>query len=211
MKFTVRPDSDSYIALSGGVDSIAAAIIAKRKFGIDKAYHFNHKLRPQNDVMETKVRKFCEKFGFELIVKRGDKLKSEAECRHARINGFFTIVGGNLITAHHLDDATESYLLNVFRSHENYLPIPIVSDFPTGKILHPFLLFEKKQFQQIVQKEQLTQYVEEDSTNSESKGSRRNWIRNELIPFVETQKIGLKTLVRKKYMVKMSDLKIDKS
>ena len=199
MKFTVLPDSNSYIALSGGVDSIAAAFIAKKKFGIDKAYHFNHRLRPQNYIMETKVRKFCEKFGFELIVKRGNNLKSEADCRNARINGFFEAIGGNLITAHHVSDCVESYLMNVLRGHAEYLPLPITSQFSTGKIYHPFLMFDKAVFYSIVQKQKLEQYVEEDETNSQIKGSRRNWIRNELLPMIETQNMGLKKIVRKKY------------
>lgn len=199
MKLTIVPPKDSYVAISGGVDSIAAAYFL-RKYGIQKAYHFNHKMRPQNDMMEQKVRAFCEKHGIKLIVKWGSNLSTEAECRNARINTFFNTIGGTLITAHHLDDAAESYLLNGFRGHFEYLPIPIYSSFKTGQIIHPFLLQEKSKFQQIAKQHNLEEFVEEDETNEQIKGSRRNWIRNSIMPLLEQEQIGIKKIVKKRYM-----------
>lgn len=199
MKLTIIPPKDSYVAISGGVDSIAAAYFL-RKYGIHKAYHFNHKMRSQNDMMERKVRAFCEKYEIDLIVKHGAGLKTEAECRNARINTFFNTIGGTMVTAHHLNDAVESHVMNFIRSHENFLPIPIVSEFMSGKICHPFLLTDKSFFQRIAETNNLNEYIEEDETNKIIKGSRRNWIRNELLPLFDAQSIGLKKIVRKRYL-----------
>lgn len=200
MKFVVIPPADSYMAISGGVDSIAAAFVARKKFGIERAYHFNHGLRSQNDEMEEKVKDFCKKFHFDLVVKRGSNLKTEAECREARIHGFFEAVGGNLITAHHLDDCVESYLLNCFRGHSEFLPIPLVSDFRAGKIFHPFLAVQKKDFLKIARQNNLMRYLVEDETNNIVKGSRRNFIRKEIVPLLEAYELGIKKIVHKRYI-----------
>jgi tRNA(Ile)-lysidine synthase TilS/MesJ len=40
-------------------------------------------------------------------------------------------------------------------------------------------------------------FVEEDSTNLESKGSRRNMIRNEILPILERDKVGMAKIVKK--------------
>lgn len=199
MKLTIIPPKDSYVAISGGVDSIAAAYFL-RKYGIHKAYHFNHKMRSQNDMMERKVRAFCEKYEIDLIVKHGAGLKTEAECRNARINTFFNTIGGTMVTAHHLNDAAESYLLNGFRGHFEYLPIPITSSFKTGQIIHPFLLQEKSKFEQIAVQNNLTEFIEVDETNEQIKGSRRNWIRNSVMPLLEQEQIGIKKIVKKRYL-----------
>jgi tRNA(Ile)-lysidine synthetase-like protein len=188
------------VSISGGIDSIAAAYVCHTEFRVSKAYHFNHRLRPQNDEMERKVKAFCDKFKIELIVKRADKkLQTEAECREARVGSFFNAIGGTLITAHHLDDAVESYLLNCFRGHPEYLPIPRSSKYPTGTILHPFLLYQKEDFVKIARQNGLMQYIVEDETNKEVKGSRRNFIRQQIVPLLKEQQLGLNTIVKKRY------------
>lgn len=200
MTLTAEIPPNSFISISGGVDSVAAAYILKTRFGVDQAYHFNHRLRPQNDEMERQVKELCKNLGIELIVKRATtKLRTEAECRHARVNGFFNSIGGNLITAHHLDDAVESYLLNCFRGQPDYLPIPKVSQFGQYSLLHPFLLFEKEEFRKIARHKRLLSYIVEDETNNEVRGSRRNFIRNKIVPLLEQEQLGIRTIVKKRY------------
>jgi hypothetical protein len=41
-------------------------------------------------------------------------------------------------------------------------------------------------------------YVVEDETNKVTKGSRRNFIRNEIMPLIKREKMGLDTIVKKK-------------
>lgn len=146
--------------------------------------------------MEESVKRFCRDFDFELKTLNGRDLDSEDSMRKARIGGFFDKIGGNLVTAHHLDDAVEGYALNFLRGHGQFLPIPIKSNFQTGSIYHPFLLVTKER----LANPQLSNYIVEDESNKVSVGCRRNWIRNELIPMIEEQKIGLRKIVRKKYL-----------
>jgi tRNA(Ile)-lysidine synthase TilS/MesJ len=41
-------------------------------------------------------------------------------------------------------------------------------------------------------------YVVEDETNAISRGSRRNMLRNEIVPILERDKVGLETIIAKK-------------
>lgn len=187
-------------AVSGGLDSICASHIMR--FRIDAIYHFNHKLRPQNDAMARSVERYAKVLGISLISEENrSTLQTEAEFRHARLNAIFSNRQNvELYTAHHLDDAVESYLLNCFRGHPEYIPIPKETDFGNGnKIIHEFLTKDKKYFQDYALRKGLLEYVVEDETNVLTKGSRRNWIRNSLIPEIESQKIGLRKIVKKKF------------
>lgn len=197
-----------YVGVSMGVDSLAALFYLKGRGYNVKPVHFNHKLRPQNDEMEEKFSELCEKeigYNYELGWAECG-LQTESDCRAARINFFSKICnGGILITAHHLDDVVESYLLNCFRGHPERKPFSLMTDFVNFKIIHPFLLTEKKDFRQFLIKMNLMDWVVEDETNSIIKGSRRNWIRNKIIPEMESQKLSLKKYCKRLIMSMVSE------
>lgn len=192
---------------SSGIDSVAAShyFVEKYKkqfrFSVS-ALHFNHQLRDQNYVMAEKYRNFTKDalFQYPFVVNLDCKGKSEAACRSARLN-WIQCYNKNtiIITAHHLDDCCESYLMNVLRGKEGFLPMPFISEFPNNLLLcHPFMETRKQDFIDYVEKHDLKKYVEEDETNKIVKGSRRNMIRNELIPLLDQHKMGIQTIVRKK-------------
>ena len=158
--------------------------------------------------MEKAVERYASDFDLELIVKRSDvPLTCESDCRHARLNAIF---GGNttetvLATAHHLDDFVESHLLDVFRGKYDHWPISFETDFGNGnKIIHPFLFYTKKQLIHIAERHDLMQYVVHDPSNNVSKGSRRNFIRNEIVPLLEENKLGLQKICRKRILKKLN-------
>jgi tRNA(Ile)-lysidine synthetase-like protein len=192
-----------YVAVSMGVDSVAAFYYLYSKGYHVKALHFNHGMRPQNNEMcirfremmrDTEISSYRYEIGF------GSGLKTEDDCRKARLDFFKklnkdTEQNKTIITAHHLDDCEESYLLNCFRGHPEYKPMNLISDFGSFKIIHPFLLTEKKDFIQFVDKYKngiLKKYIVKDETNDVIKGSRRNWIRNVIVPEMQAAKISLK-------------------
>jgi tRNA(Ile)-lysidine synthase TilS/MesJ len=197
----IRPDD--VMSVSGGIDSIAACFWLMKFKGIKKVYHFNHKLRQQNDLMEKSVESFCKDFNLELFKEESrENMNSENEFRKHRLDSFFKKYEGNLITAHTLNDAVESYLFNCFRGHSEFLPIPIQtkmnnSDF---NIIHPFLLTTKEQFKDIIDKNQLDKYIIEDETNSISSYCQRNWIRHEIVPQLKDRNLHLEKLIKKKYL-----------
>lgn len=193
IKEVVSKEIPCYFAVSMGVDSVAAY-----HWMIVKGYnvtpiHFNHKLRSQNDLMESKYRLLCESTNKNPIVGYGENLVTEKDCRNARLDFYKQVVeyGANILTAHHLNDVVESYLLNCFRGKPNHDSFSLISTFPEYNIVHPFLISRKHDFLQYAERNNLMNMVVTDDTNSIIKGSRRNWIRNNIIPEMKSQKLSL--------------------
>lgn len=207
---SLNKNQPNYVAVSGGVDSIAAAyyLACIRRFPII-VVHFNHNYQDANDAMENTVRKFCNDLDIKIIVgKAKSGLKNESEFRNERIKFFFENCSNRtLVTAHHLNDFVESYLINCFRGNPEYFPIPIETEFENGnRIIHPFLLKPKTFFQNIVKDYEIEKYIVDDPTNYVSKGSRRNMIRNKIIPILNEEQIGLEKICKKKILQKIKRL-----
>lgn len=199
---------------SMGVDSVAAThyffsknyskVRCDDKNPLLSMEHFNHGMREQNDKMEEMYNQYmCHPIiGFSGYP--ASKIKSlenytEDSLRQARLELIKDRHNYKIfITAHHLDDATESYMMNVLRGKEGFLPIPFMTEVGTNLIVHPFLFTKKKDFREYAEKNNLMQFVVEDETNKVTKGSRRNFIRNEIMPLLEREKMGLDTIVKKK-------------
>lgn len=199
IKNLISKEEVIYVAVSMGIDSLAAIhwLIWKRYKVI--GLHFNHKMRNQNDKMESSFKKFCLDFGIQGYCGEGENLKTEAECRKARIEFYEKeMIGGKIVTAHHLNDWVESYLLNCFRGKPNHIPIPLTSKFNNYHIIHPFLLTRKKDFQQYVDRNNLSQYIVQDESNAILKGSRRNWIRQAIIPEMVKNELSLEKFAKRK-------------
>lgn len=185
---------DFNVLVSSGVDSIAAAHILKVMFRREfTVYHFNHKLRPQNDIMEESVRKFCNKFDIPIVVYNLDTDGSEGEkqLRDKRLEVMGNN-GGYFVTAHHLDDAVENYIMNFSRGCPEFTPIKEVS----RKILHPFLRRTKDYFSDYIVDNQLEEFIVEDETNTDTK-YLRNKIRHEVVPLFDWT--NLRKIVLKKF------------
>jgi len=194
-----------YVGVSMGVDSLAAFFYLRDRGYNVTPIHFNHRLRSQNDLMFVKFGELCHSNGWEYMAGNAQSsLKTEAECRAARLE-FFSKFRSLIITAHHLDDTVESYLLNCFRGHPERKPFSLITDFGDFKIIHPFLLTEKKDFRQFLIKMNLMDWVVEDETNSIIKGSRRNWIRNKIIPEMESQKLSLKKYCKRAILAQIEE------
>lgn len=151
-------------------------------------------------MMEAGVRRFAADFKLDLVVHTTDKkLKTEGEFRAGRIkfleNGNF-----NAVTAHHLQDATESYVLNLCAGSIRKVPMPVISQIGGSRVFHPFLLNTKEIFLKYCQKFRLSSYVTDDISNYDPSYCRRNWIRNELLPQFAAKQIGLSKIVRKQYL-----------
>lgn len=189
----ISKDEHYYFGVSMGVDSVSAYFWMLNKGYNVSPVHFNHKLRPQNDLMEGKYLELCDATNKIPMVGRGKNLNTEGDCRRARLEFVKSVVnfGGSLLTAHHLNDFVESYLLNCFRGKPNNNIISLVSSFPEYKIVHPFLLSRKKDLIQYAERNDLMRFVVADETNGIIKGSRRNWIRNVIVPEMKKQKLSL--------------------
>ena len=197
-------DDHLWVACSGGVDSIATAHLLRNK-NIE-LIHYNHKIRPQNDVMEQKVREFAKEFFLPITVLEGNHNSDQREhdYREGRLDAFEWL-GGKIILAHHLDDAVESYLMNCFNGVSEYL-IPIQTRLSERtQIVRPFLENSKSQFQNYVKKMGLEEWIVNDDSNSDT-SIRRNYIRHVVRPIIEQHYPGIDTVVKKKYTKKYKEI-----
>jgi tRNA(Ile)-lysidine synthase len=121
----------------------------------------------------------------------------EHNLRNDRLD-FFRSLNHDIVLCHHLNDAVESYIMNMLRGCPEYIPIPTITqlDDSSYSIRHPFLLSPKENMMSYANSQKLNGYVIEDETNQDSK-YRRNWIRNEVAPMFE--KFGLEKIVKKKF------------
>jgi tRNA(Ile)-lysidine synthase TilS/MesJ len=105
--------------------------------------------------------------------------------------------GGTIITAHHLNDWVESYLMNCLRGNPERRPFEVLTDFGNFRVIHPFLLTKKVDFHQYIERNMMMKFFVEDETNFITKGSRRNWVRNDLIPSLKSQDISLEKYAKR--------------
>jgi tRNA(Ile)-lysidine synthetase-like protein len=195
------------VALSSGVDSVSCVHFLATKFPKIslKCFHFNHQLRPQNDVMMKKAQELCKHLNLPFLVKNRQEHENDFSENGLRTIRYKAMSGlGNVITCHHLDDAVENYLFNCFNGVSEYLPIPLETEYIDFglNVIRPFILNEKNELQEYAQKHNLMQFVEQDQTNSDQK-YRRNWLRLSVVPLVQ-QNYNLKTIVSKKYKEKIN-------
>ncbi len=178
------------LACSGGVDSVVLTQLCKA-IGLDLTLaHCNFKLRgTESDGDEAFVRNLASSLELEVLVKEFDTLdyaqnhrgSVQMAARELRYQWFNQLLADKsfdyLLTAHHLDDDLETFLINLSRgtSLEGLLGIPEQND----KVIRPLLVFTR---------EEITAYAEEqkiqwreDSSNSGSK-YLRNKIRHGIVP-----------------------------
>ena len=190
------------IACSGGVDSIAISHLLH--YHKPTIFHYNHNLRPQNDLMEASVKELCKKFDLKLITSHasnylssGMDKGSEANARAGRLLAMQSLIKGKLVFCHHLDDCVESYFMNFLNGHPEYMPIPERTIFGDTEVIRPFCLTTKESLIQYAKKNNLMEFVVEDETNADLK-IRRNWVRHVMLPEMYKHK-NLRTIVKRKF------------
>ena len=187
------------IALSGGADSVLALSFFdkyRRKYKIQIcALHINHSLRDsESDSDEEFCRLFCNNINIEFYSEKIDvsafakreKLSIEEAARNIRyekLSDYLKISNSNkIVTAHNLDDNTETVLLNLFRGTglKGLSGIPIKRD----NIIRPLLSISKIEIVKHLNDEKIEFRI--DSTNKEN-DFKRNYLRNEIIPKIKEQ------------------------
>lgn len=212
---------------SSGVDSVAATHFMFKNFYFNNkgirdsrftlmAFHIDHNYRTQNEQMYMKFIDFTKiesisKLTHILIHHASRKTFTEDYLRKARLDVMATLATRTInsnanrkvvfVTGHHLDDCVENYMLNVIRGHPAYAPMPTISKHEGENyeftICRPFIFSRKREMINYCVKHDLMRFVEEDSSNLESKGSRRNMIRNEILPILERDRVGMAKIVKK--------------
>ena len=184
------------LALSGGADSIALALMMKEQ-GLDiHALHCNFHLRgEESDRDEKFVREFCQQHSIQLEVKHFDTLASakehktsiEMEARELRYAWFaeraIQLNAEAVCVAHHKDDQAETLLLNLIRGTGLKGLAAMHQDRTVNglRILRPLLDITKDEILEFLSYRQ--QAFVTDSTNLE-RDALRNRIRLDVMPML---------------------------
>jgi len=185
------------IALSGGPDSLFALhffLKFKSKFGIEiSAMHVNHLLRgDESDQDEIFCDSFCKDLNINFTSLKVDVKgyadnnnqsieESARNLRYQKLSENASKINATkIVTAHNLEDNTETVLLNLFRGTglKGAGGIPIRRD----NIIRPFLSTTKKDILNYLDSNKIEYRI--DSSNLENDFTR-NYLRNEIIPKIK--------------------------
>ena len=164
------------VAVSGGADSLALAFllnrIARESATKITALTVNHHLRPEADAEAEYVAELMQKNGIEhhILHWRHPPLAAgiETKAREARYQLLFDWCRDNgfsvLMTAHHLRDQAETFLMRLQRGSgiEGLAAISTVSERENIKIVRPLLDFEPQELRDFLTSRQI-KWVEDAS------------------------------------------------
>ncbi|MGX7666348.1 tRNA lysidine(34) synthetase TilS [Flavobacterium pedocola] len=181
------------LAVSGGIDSMVLLSLFKQS-GFDIAVaHCNFNLRgEESDGDENFVKTICRNSGIIFFVKHSDtktyadshKLSIQLAARQLRYEWFGELMENEgfdyLLTAHHLDDSLETFLINLTRGTglEGLTGIPQQNE----KIVRPLLIFSREEIESYA-KENAVKW-REDSSNASDK-YLRNKLRHDVVPVLK--------------------------
>jgi tRNA(Ile)-lysidine synthase len=184
-------DGDSVLlAISGGIDSVAMAVLFKTcgfRFGIA---HCNFQLRnEESDLDEQFISDIARQMGVPFFSVRfnttdyaeAGRISIQMAARELRYAWFETIRKANgyamIATAHHRDDQTETVILNLIRGTGLAGLHGIKSK--SGHVIRPLLFAGKDEIIRYVTDQNVT--FRTDQSNNES-NYKRNKIRLEIVP-----------------------------
>ncbi|HSD14504.1 MAG TPA: tRNA lysidine(34) synthetase TilS [Flavobacterium sp.] len=181
------------LAVSGGIDSMVLIhLLHQLKFDISVA-HCNFNLRGnESDGDAEFVKSICGKINIDFFLNSFktseyaslNKLSIQVAARQLRYDWFnelLEIEGFDyLLTAHHLDDSIETFLINFTRGTglEGLTGIPQQND----KIIRPLLIFTREEIENYAKENQIQ--WREDSSNASDK-YLRNKLRHKVIPILK--------------------------
>jgi len=193
-----EPEKHTYLlAVSGGADSMVLASLFRdfgqgiqdSKFRFQVA-HINYKLRGNDSDLDQKtVQDFCEKnhikFHLYEVSEKDQKPENSIQlwARELRYRFFKEIQEREklefLVTAHHLNDQLETFIINLSKA----AGINGLSGIPSNdnNILRPLLNFSKKDIYQFAELNHIE--FREDMSNKKN-DYLRNKIRNQIIPML---------------------------
>ena len=182
------------LAISGGRDSVALAYLLDALSYDFTLAHVNFNLRGNaSDTDETFVKDLAKALDVTCLVKYFDTnhyakekgISIQMAARDLRYDWFETLISKNnfdyILTAHHLDDTLETFLINLTRGTglKGLTGIPA----NTKNIVRPLLAFSRDEITNYCKKNNIT--WREDQSNSETKYTR-NKLRHEVIPVLKT-------------------------
>jgi tRNA(Ile)-lysidine synthase len=181
------------LATSGGIDSMVLVNLCQQSKLDFAVAHCNFQLRGEESNEDEKfVKSQIEKLQVPIFIQRFDtksfaeqnKLSIQVVARNLRYEWFYTLLANYnfdyILTAHHLDDSLETFLINFTRGSglDGLTGIPEQND----KIVRPLLPFSRMEIEAFAKENQIT--WREDSSNA-SDQYWRNKLRHDVIPILK--------------------------
>lgn len=204
--------------VSGGADSVAL-LSALTECGIFEvtALHCNFHLRGEESMRDQHfVEELCRRLEVDLTVKDFDTLEYirdnkgtslEMACRELRYAWFrdtaAEIGADRIATGHNADDNIETMLLNLFRGSGTSGLRGMSPD--NGEIWRPLLSVHRTEITEYLAGKGLTFITDSSNLTSDY---RRNFIRNEVIPLLQTRWPGLKRSLDRSILLLREDNKV---
>lgn len=189
-----------YVACSGGVDSVAAAAVLSEWRDVT-LLHFSHIDHAAVKELEV-VSELSYSLKVPLITSYQTNFQyssnKEEQWRDARY-AWFDQMDYPVVTAHTLDDAVEWYLITCLRGRGEFMP------YSRGPVIRPFLLTEKSKMVDYCRHRGLEWW--EDPGNHDPNFSLRSRVRNQLLPTALDCEPGLKKMVKRRLVEKISQEK----
>lgn len=181
------------LAISGGADSVALALLLKEGGYNFEMAHCNFNLRgEESDADEDFVKILSETLGVHYHTKTfntneyasKNKISVQMAARDIRYNWFEELKketqSDYIVVAHHKDDDIETFFINLIRGSgiKGFLGMKQ----KRNKIIRPLLLFSRKEIEEYLKNQ--GQEFRNDSSNTDVKYLRNN-IRHHLIPLIK--------------------------
>ncbi len=181
------------LAISGGADSVALALLLKEGGYNFEMAHCNFNLRgEESDADEDFVKILSETLGVHYHTKTfntneyasKNKISVQMAARDLRYNWFEELKketqSDYIVVAHHKDDDIETFFINLIRGSgiKGFLGMKQ----KRNKIIRPLLLFSRKEIEEYLKNQ--GQEFRNDSSNTDVKYLRNN-IRHHLIPLIK--------------------------
>lgn len=181
------------LAVSGGVDSMVLLYLCSQLDLSFAVAHCNFQLRgDESDDDEDFVKSLTDKLQIPIFIKKFDtktfaekeKLSIQVVARNLRYEWFNELLINNdydyILTAHHLDDSLETFLINFTRGSglDGLTGIPQQNE----NIIRPLLVFSRNEIE-VFAKENNVEW-REDSSNA-SDNYLRNKLRHDMIPMLK--------------------------
>lgn len=195
--FPQLKDKKLLLAVSGGIDSMVLLdLFYKLRFDICVA-HCNFQLRgKESDGDEMLVKEICQDRYIPYFIEKFDtlefakenKLSIQLAARKLRYDWFQEIISlgfDYVLTAHHLDDNVETFLINFIRGTglEGLTGIPAQN----GNIIRPLLPFSRLEIENYALEKNIQ--WREDSSNASDKYFR-NKLRHNIVPILKELNTG---------------------
>lgn len=185
--------NSAYLACSGGIDSMVVLnFLLNAKKDITPVY-INH-CTPHGTDAGAFVRRECVRLGvdshyFSIDTQRDPGQSQEEYWRNERYR-IFNSLDKPVITAHHLGDAIEWWVMSSLHGQSKLIPLQ------NKNVFRPFLATSKSSIIKWA-KDKGIRYINDPSNLSRE--HRRNVVRHDIMPHILKVNPGIETVIKKMY------------